>query len=73
VTIRVRITKVTFDTDGNDRLARELSEAWTGRLVELDDVESDDAVEAALLERLSNETGWLVSDVAYESVDVQPE
>lgn len=64
-----KITEVSFETDGDEQVARVLSNAWTGEIISLDlEKPDEDSIMEELLDIISEDSGWPITSLEYEEV-----
>jgi len=64
-----KIIEVSFETDGDEQVARVLSNAWTGEIISLDlEKPDEDSIMEELFDIISEDSGWPITSLEYEEV-----
>ncbi len=67
---KYKIAQVNFDTDGNKRLAKELSKEYVGKTLEVNDDElSEDEAQEDVMNAVSDQSGWCIFGIELEKVN----
>ncbi len=68
MTTTIKITSVSFDTDGNKKLARSLAKETVGKSYEVEHEADEDPLDL-LADTVSDHTGWCVFSISGEKID----
>jgi len=67
MTSKVKITAVSFDTDGNKKLAKSLSQQYVGSTHDIEHEADEDPLDL-IADIISNDSGWCIFSIAGELI-----